>query len=122
MYFESTYYQRMDVSALNQYADIDSIYPEQNSRHFADDIVRCISVNEKFMYRISLMFVPKDLTGNESVLVQVMTWCRTGGKLLPEPTLTQFGDAYMRHYGEMSKLTHYSILQQNSSTSRSKMK
>ena len=30
-------------------------------------------------------------------LVQVMTWCQTGETLLPEPMLTEFTDAYMRH-------------------------
>ena len=39
---------------------------------------------------------------NESALVQVMAWRRTGVKPLPEPMLTQFTDAYKRHSGEMS--------------------
>ena len=34
---------------------------------------------------------------NKSALVQVMAWRRTGDKPLPEPILTQFIDAYMRH-------------------------
>ena len=29
---------------------------------------------------------------------------RIGDKLLSEPMLTRFTDAYMRHYGDMSKL------------------
>ena len=35
--------------------------PGQNGRHFADDIFRCIFVNEKFCIsnKISLKFVPK---------------------------------------------------------------
>ena len=39
---------------------------------------------------------------NNSALIQVMAWRRTGNKLLPEQMLTQFSDAYMRHLGEMS--------------------
>ena len=34
---------------------------------------------------------------NELALVQVMAWHRTDDELLPEPMLTQFTDAYMRH-------------------------
>ena len=70
--------------------------PEQNGRHFVDDIFRCVFVDEKFciLIKISLKFVPID---SKWALVQVMTEC-----LLPEPILTQFYDAYMRHYGDMS--------------------
>ena len=49
---------------------------------------------EKF--RISIQ-IPRDLIDNKSVLVQVMAWHRTGDKPSPEPMLTQFTDAYMRH-------------------------
>ena len=61
-------------------------------------------MNEKFCIsiQISPKFVPKGPIDNKSALVQVMAWCRTGDKQLPEPMLTQFADAYMRHYGEMS--------------------
>ena len=34
---------------------------------------------------------------NWSALVLIMTWCQIGNKPLPEPTLTQFTDSYMRH-------------------------
>ena len=45
---------------------------------------------------ISLKFVPKNLIDNKPMLVQVMAWCRKGGKSVSEPMLTQFTDAYMR--------------------------
>ena len=54
------------------------------------------------MIRISLKFVPKCAIDKESALVQVMAWRHTGDKPLPDPMLTQFTDAYMRHYGELS--------------------
>ena len=54
--------------------------------------------------RISLKFVPKGPIDNKSALVQVMAWCRTGDEPLPEPMLTRFTDAYMRHWGEMSRV------------------
>ena len=81
------------------YDIIHSSPPEQNGRHFADDIFRCIFMNEKFCIaiRISLKFVPKSPIDKKSALVQVMAWRRAGDKPLPEPMLTKFNDAYMRH-------------------------
>ena len=45
--------------------------PEQNGRHFAYDIFKCIFMNEKFCISIqtSLKFVPKDSIDNKSTLV-----------------------------------------------------
>ena len=45
--------------------------PGQNGRDFAEDIFRCIFVNEKFciLIKISLKFVPKDPIGNNLALV-----------------------------------------------------
>ena len=70
----------------------------------ADDIFKCIFVNENFRIsiKISRKFVPEGPIDNKSALVRVMAWRRTGDKPLPEPMLTQFTDAYMRHKGEMS--------------------
>ena len=43
----------------------------QNGHHFADDIFRCIFVNEKFCFliKISLKFVPNGPIDNYPVLV-----------------------------------------------------
>ena len=62
--------------------------------------LKCILVNEKFSILIKISL--KGPIDNKAALVQIMAWRRTGDKPLPEPTLTQFNDAYMRHYGEMS--------------------
>ena len=45
--------------------------PEQNDRHFADDIFRCIFVNEKFciLIKISLKFIPEGPIDNIPALV-----------------------------------------------------
>ena len=61
-------------------------------------------MNEKFyiLIQISLKFTPKGPIDNNTALVQVIAWRQTGNKSLPEPMMTQFTDAYMRHYGEMS--------------------
>ena len=65
----------------------------------ADDIFKYIfwNENESIPIQISLKFVLRNPIDNEPALVQVMAWCRTGDKPLPEAMLTQCTDAYMRH-------------------------
>ena len=50
---------------------LNSSSPAQNGRHFADDIFKCIFVNEKFciLIKISLKFVPKVPIDNNTALV-----------------------------------------------------
>ena len=50
-----------------------------------------------FFIWISLKCISKGPIDNKTALVQIMAWCRTGDKPLPQPMLTQFTDAYMRH-------------------------
>ena len=45
---------------------------------------------------------PKGPIDNEAALDQVMVWCRTGDKPLPDAMLAKFIAACMRYYGEMS--------------------
>ena len=45
-----------------------------------------------------MKFVHEGPIDNKWALVQVMAWRWTGDKPLSEPMLTQFTDAYMRHY------------------------
>ena len=63
-----------------------------------------ISMIESFLIliQISLKVVPEGPIDNKAALFQVMAWCRTGTKPLPEPMLTQLTGAYMCHSGEMS--------------------
>ena len=53
----------------------------------ADDIFKCIFMNEKFCTSIpiSLKFVIKGPIDSNSALVQVMAWRRSGDKPLSEP-------------------------------------
>ena len=44
-----------------------------------------------------LKLVPKGPIDNKLTFVQVMAWCRTDDRPLPEPVMTQFNDAYIRH-------------------------
>ena len=61
-----------------------------------------LNENDRIPIRLSVKFVPRSPIDNNPALVQEMAWHRTGDKPLPEPMSTQFTDAYMRHYGEMS--------------------
>ena len=69
---------------------IKSYLSGQNGRHFADDIFRCILVNEKFyiLIRVLLKFLPKGPNDNNPALVKIMAWRREGHKPLSEPMLT----------------------------------
>ena len=68
----------------------------------ADDIFKGIFLNEndRILIQISLMFVPRGPVDNK--------WATGSGNGLlpvwpvPEPMLTQWTDASMRHQGEMS--------------------
>ena len=72
---------------------------DKNGRHFPDDILKCIFMNEKngILIQISLKFVPKGPINNIPALVQIMAWCRSSNKPLSGPMLTQFTDPYMQH-------------------------
>ena len=66
-----------------------TLRPRQNGRHFADDIFKCIFLNENVWIpiKISLKFVPKRRINNIPGLVQIMAWRRPGDKPLSEPML-----------------------------------
>ena len=71
---------------------------DKMAANLADNIFRCIFMNEKFCFSIwiSLKFVPRGQIDNWSALIQVMACRWTGNKPLPEPRLTQFTEAYMQ--------------------------
>ena len=62
---------------------------EKNGCHFAEDIFKCIFLNENrwITLKISLKFVPKVRINNISALVQIMAWCWPGNEPLPEPIM-----------------------------------
>ena len=66
---------------------VNTLGPRQNGRHFADDIFKCIFVNENVWIpiKISLKFVPKGSINNIPALVQIMAWRRPGDQPLSEP-------------------------------------
>ena len=87
-----------------EYSSINSSPPGQYGHHYANDIFRCIFLNEKFriLVRISLKFVSKGPIDNKWALVRVMAWHWIGNKPLPQLMLIQFTNAYMRHKGEIN--------------------
>ena len=64
---------------------------DENGRHFADAIFKCIFLNENIWIpiKISLKFVPKGLINNIPALVQIMAWRRPGDKPLSEPMIVR---------------------------------
>ena len=69
------------------YAYFNTLRPRQNGRHFADDIFKCIFLNETVWIpiKISMKFVPMGPINNIPALVQIMAWRRPGDKPLSEP-------------------------------------
>ena len=64
-----------------------SLRPKQMDAIFADDIFKCIFLNENvwILIKISLKFVPKGPINNIPSLVKIMAWRRPGDKPLSEP-------------------------------------
>ena len=78
------------VSQCHNMRDIgnfNTLRQRQNGRHFADDILKCIFLNENIWIsiKISLKFVPKGPINNIPPLVRIMAWHRSGDKPLSEP-------------------------------------
>ena len=75
------------LSHLLVTCDFNSFANDKNVHYFADEILKCIFMNEKFdiLIQISIMFVPMGPINNKSALVQVMAWRRAGDNSLPEP-------------------------------------
>ena len=71
------------ISSLN------TLRPRQNGRHFADDIFKCISLNENICNSLNVLLnlVPKVRINNIPSLVQIVAWRRSGDKPLSEPMI-----------------------------------
>ena len=66
--------------------NFNSLRSRLNRRPFADDIFKCIFLNENewILPRISLKFVPRVRINNIPALVQIVAWCRPDDKPLSE--------------------------------------
>ena len=80
------------------FASYNTLRPRQTGCLFPDNTFKMHFLELKWIsIEISLKFVPKDPINNIPALVQIMAWRRLGDKPLPDPVMTQFNDAYMRH-------------------------
>ena len=85
----STYITLCAAWVCHQYHQVNTLRPRQNWRHFADDLFKCIFMNEnaRISLKFSLKFVPKVQINNIPALVQIMAWRRPGDKPLSEPMM-----------------------------------
>ena len=62
----------------NSLREINTLRPGKNGRHFPDDHLKCIFLNENIWIsiNISLKFVPKGRINNIPALVKIMAWCQ----------------------------------------------
>ena len=81
------YSRSKTLHGVNWMQHFNSLRPRLNRRPFADDIFKCIFLNENewILPRISLEFIPKVWINNIPALVQIMAWRRPGDKPLSEP-------------------------------------
>ena len=70
---------------------VNTLRPRQNGRHFADEILKYIFLDENVWIAIdiSLRIVPKGSINNFPSLVQIMAWRRPGDKPLSEPMMVR---------------------------------
>ena len=68
---------------------INTLRPRQDGRYFADDVLKCIFLNENvwISLKIPLKLVPSGPINNIPALVQIMAWHRPGDKPLSESML-----------------------------------
>ena len=68
---------------------LNTLRPRQNCHHFADDIFKCIFLNENvwISLKISLKFVPIVQINNIPALDLITAWRRPGDKPLSEPMI-----------------------------------
>ena len=84
------YYLAQWLTARDKMA-INKLRPRQNGRRFADDVFKCIFLNENvwILITISLKFISIVPVNNIPALVRVMAWRRSGDKPLSEPMMAR---------------------------------
>ena len=68
---------------------LNTLRPRQDGRYFADDVLKCIFLNENMWIslKIPLKFAPKGPINNIPALVQITAWRRPGDKPLSKPKM-----------------------------------
>ena len=96
-----------DVIMIINGNSLNTLRPRQNGRHFADDIFKCVFLNENIWtpLKISLKIAPKDPINNIPALVEIMAWRRSGDKPLSQQMMVSLPthiSISMRHLASMS--------------------
>ena len=83
---------------------VNTLRQRQNCRHFADNIFKCIFLNENVLIsiKISQNVIPKGLFNHIPALVQIMAWRQSGDKPLSESMMAYVANASMCHSASMS--------------------
>ena len=86
------------------YPCFNKLRPRQHGRHFSDDILKWIFLNENIWIsiQISLKLVSRYPINSIPALVQIMAWRRPGDKPLSVPMMLVYGSIYMHHSTPMS--------------------
>ena len=95
IYYNVTFFAIMNIFCdirMRRMQSFNTSRPRQNGRHFPNDILKCIFLNENvwISIKISLKFVLKGPITNIAALVQIMAWRRPGDKPLSEPMMESF--------------------------------
>ena len=92
--------------------------PRQNGRHVPDDIFKCIFLNKNvwILNTIRLKFVPKGPIPNNTALVQIMAWRRSGDTPLYGPMMAEVGDAYVRQSVSLNPYLYIQYIPRNMHT------
>ena len=87
MTFENWTFRITDTSPMGRW--VNTMRSRQNVRHFADNIFKCIFLNEDIWIsiNISMKFVSKSRINNIPALVQIMAWRRLSDKPLSDPMM-----------------------------------
>ena len=74
------------IRKYDHIVQLNTLRLRQHGRHYADDSLRCISLNENLWLsiKISLKFVPEGSINNNPTLFQIMAWRQAGDKPLSE--------------------------------------
>ena len=71
--------------------ELKTLKPRQNDRHYADDLFKCIFLNENIWIpiEISWQFVPLGPIDDIPALAQIMAWRRPDNRPLSEPMMVR---------------------------------
>ena len=89
---------------------INTLRPIQNGSHLANNISKCIFMNENVGISITILlrFDPKGPINNIPALVQMMAWCRPGNNPLSESMMVRLPSMMVRLPSMMVRLASMS--------------